>query len=60
MTGWWTGMEGLRRRGILGDDDYIPVDELPEDEDMASWERAELLQGSDDSSRRDSEDKLDD
>lgn len=53
-------MGELRKRGILGDDDYIPVDELPEDEDMASWERAELLQGSDDSSKRDSEDKLDD
>lgn len=53
-------MGELRKRGILGDDDYIPVDELPEDEDMASWERAELLQGSDNYSRRNSEDKLDD
>lgn len=26
------------RRGLLGNDDFVPVEELPEDEDMAPWE----------------------
>lgn len=45
-----------KRRGLLGDDDYIPVDEIPEDDDMAPWEKDEPPQREDDSS----EDKQDD